>query len=326
MLDSDEEMSECTPPISPEPPEVPIQKFKIFSKCKVTSERIDYMDITNDDEEHDEQKATIYTPAATPPIRKTKVTQEILNQERTKLYNLKQDLQLISKAQNVKLTNLADRGMKISAKIALKTKEIVEQEAYLETICVENVDSGRRERTIPTQYLSDLGASASNIRLQYGRSQNVKRTIDTTAAILKSIHEAFSTCPEENQLAEQPCGLKKIKLMVHQLFALRWMEWCEKKRPYGGILADDMGVGKTMTALSLVLSRKNNADDDEHHNDDDCDSDYIDDDYDIDDDFGDDDFGDDDSNIDEGSSDGKLNFAAIKIENRKYIYHTYYIM
>lgn len=51
-------------------------------------------------------------------------------------------------------------------------------------------------------------------------------------------------CPAETDFAPQPNYLN-IQLMPHQLHAIKWMSWREKtKRPRGGILADDMGLGE----------------------------------------------------------------------------------
>lgn len=44
-------------------------------------------------------------------------------------------------------------------------------------------------------------------------------------------------------LAEQPRSVK-VPLMKHQRHALAWMNWRERQKPRGGILADDMGLGK----------------------------------------------------------------------------------
>ena len=46
------------------------------------------------------------------------------------------------------------------------------------------------------------------------------------------------------------------KLMPHQRFGLEWLMNREASRHRGGILADDVGLGKTIQALALILSRR----------------------------------------------------------------------
>lgn len=61
---------------------------------------------------------------------------------------------------------------------------------------------------------------------------------------IEKLHKAMEKCPAETDLAPQPNYLG-IELMPHQLYAIKWMNWREKtKRPRGGLLADDMGLGK----------------------------------------------------------------------------------
>lgn len=60
---------------------------------------------------------------------------------------------------------------------------------------------------------------------------------------IEKLHKALEKCPAETEFAPQPNYLG-IQLMPHQLHAIKWMHWREKtKRPKGGLLADDMGLG-----------------------------------------------------------------------------------
>jgi len=54
--------------------------------------------------------------------------------------------------------------------------------------------------------------------------------------------------------ASDPRGLRQ-PLYHHQRIALAWMRNAEAGPNKGGILADDMGMGKTISTISLVLDR-----------------------------------------------------------------------
>ncbi|KAL3677103.1 hypothetical protein R1sor_027051 [Riccia sorocarpa] len=53
-------------------------------------------------------------------------------------------------------------------------------------------------------------------------------------------------------------GLLSVELLKHQRIALHWMEEREAKMglPYGGILADDQGLGKTISTIALILKAR----------------------------------------------------------------------
>ncbi|GAB0090596.1 Transcription termination factor 2 [Sergentomyia squamirostris] len=73
-----------------------------------------------------------------------------------------------------------------------------------------------------------------------------------TNETLENIKKNLDSCPSEDTLMDQPDGLR-VPLMDHQKYALSFMSWRERSNPKGGILADDMGTGKTLTILSLIL-------------------------------------------------------------------------
>lgn len=53
--------------------------------------------------------------------------------------------------------------------------------------------------------------------------------------------------------AEQPAGITR-KLKSFQLEGLNWMLQQEKTQFKGGLLGDEMGMGKTIQAVSLLMS------------------------------------------------------------------------
>lgn len=66
---------------------------------------------------------------------------------------------------------------------------------------------------------------------------------------------ALNTRPATNIMRWDPQQLK-TKLLPHQAHALAWMLWRETQIPCGGLLADDMGLGKSISMIALVLSTK----------------------------------------------------------------------
>lgn len=55
------------------------------------------------------------------------------------------------------------------------------------------------------------------------------------------------------QQAEQPAGINRM-LKSFQLEGLNWMMQQEKTQYKGGLLGDEMGMGKTIQAVSLLMS------------------------------------------------------------------------
>nr|ACX47901.1 Dbuz/Dlh [Drosophila buzzatii] len=56
----------------------------------------------------------------------------------------------------------------------------------------------------------------------------------------------------------------KVKLEYHQAQALGWMHMCEMLEPFGGILADDTGLGSTWTIIAWLLIQKLQNQEDTH--------------------------------------------------------------
>lgn len=62
-----------------------------------------------------------------------------------------------------------------------------------------------------------------------------------------------NTPPITPVLAEQPPGISRT-LKSYQLEGLNWMLQQEKSQYKGGLLGDEMGMGKTIQAVSLLVS------------------------------------------------------------------------
>ncbi|XP_033220941.1 uncharacterized protein LOC117175343 [Belonocnema kinseyi] len=94
------------------------------------------------------------------------------------------------------------------------------------------------------------------LKADFAATLKASRFSTTNAAIAKGVHElqqALSGCPEDHEFAEDPLGLR-VKLMLHQKKALKWMLQREGTASCpGGILADDMGLGKTLTMIALIV-------------------------------------------------------------------------
>ncbi|KAH7966004.1 hypothetical protein HPB49_012796 [Dermacentor silvarum] len=74
-------------------------------------------------------------------------------------------------------------------------------------------------------------------------------------ARLQHLFQSLSSQPDEWDESPQPEGVR-TPLMPHQRQALRWMLWREEQEAPGGILADAMGLGKTLTMLTLIEQQR----------------------------------------------------------------------
>lgn len=96
---------------------------------------------------------------------------------------------------------------------------------------------GKRAESLGTRLPAGLSASCTS-RLQH---------------FLESVEKV----PGEWEESPQPEGVR-TPLMPHQRQALRWMLWREEggQEAQGGILADAMGLGKTLTMLALIAEQR----------------------------------------------------------------------
>ncbi|KAJ4798439.1 hypothetical protein LUZ62_049685 [Rhynchospora pubera] len=69
---------------------------------------------------------------------------------------------------------------------------------------------------------------------------------------------ALQDLSQPNSEAVPPEGALAVSLLRHQKIALSWMIQKETRNPHcsGGILADDQGLGKTVSTISLILTER----------------------------------------------------------------------
>uniref|UniRef100_A0A674NN30 Transcription termination factor 2 n=1 Tax=Takifugu rubripes TaxID=31033 RepID=A0A674NN30_TAKRU len=106
-------------------------------------------------------------------------------------------------------------------------------------------------------------ASSSSLGLQsrHGSSQmSGGRPNRLMAEAIDNLHNSLESCPGAEVESEDPRGLK-VKLLPHQKRALAWLLWRETQNPCGGILADEIDLGKTLTMISLILKDKKKGED-----------------------------------------------------------------
>ncbi|XP_035749923.1 transcription termination factor 2 [Egretta garzetta] len=106
-------------------------------------------------------------------------------------------------------------------------------------------------------YGHSFGMSYGMQNLYGGRmtEDRIRAVHSATSEAINHLHKSLESCPTEQTVAEDPCGLK-VQLLLHQKQALAWLLWRESQRPCGGILADDMGLGKTVMMIALILAQK----------------------------------------------------------------------
>lgn len=80
-----------------------------------------------------------------------------------------------------------------------------------------------------------------------------KKIFDTHANLLEAENEIMKDCKKVYSHGTQPLGLVSI-LLDYQLRGVEWMKDRELSCVRGGILADEMGMGKTLQMLALVMS------------------------------------------------------------------------
>lgn len=86
------------------------------------------------------------------------------------------------------------------------------------------------------------------------RAQKERRKLEKAHPEVKTMWESLKAVePIKPVAGEQPAGISR-KLKSFQLEGLNWMIRQEKSQWKGGLLGDEMGMGKTIQAVSLIMS------------------------------------------------------------------------
>lgn len=93
-----------------------------------------------------------------------------------------------------------------------------------------------------------------NARMTY-HEKTTKTLYDLHPELKKVFKKLESLNPVKNVRGVQPAGLN-IQLLPFQLEGLHWLVAQENSHFQGGILADEMGMGKTVQTIALLLSDK----------------------------------------------------------------------
>ncbi|XP_029699974.1 transcription termination factor 2-like [Takifugu rubripes] len=103
-----------------------------------------------------------------------------------------------------------------------------------------------------------MSGENSQAQALYGGRMTEDRLMEVENATCEAIdhlHKSLESCPGAEAESPDPRGLK-VTLLPHQRGALAWLLWRETQNPCGGILADEIDLGKTLTMISLVLTQK----------------------------------------------------------------------
>ncbi|XP_050296168.1 transcription termination factor 2 [Anthonomus grandis grandis] len=166
-------------------------------------------------------------------------------------------VRLQSTVENVDMALLPDKGQIMKLRVKEAEHNFMKQQAKLNQMQISNdiVDNKPEEASANNIAWENIQAGADAVMPRTFGKQALS-TLNAQKAVtldrLQQLHGALLTCPKEDDLENDPKGIK-VPLMPHQRRALAWLMFREKEKPSGGILADDMGLGKTLTMIALIL-------------------------------------------------------------------------
>ncbi|GLG96545.1 Transcription termination factor 2 [Gryllus bimaculatus] len=190
-------------------------------------------------------------------VQKLQVTQSFI-QLKNEIEVLTRDISKLKKILKcIDIDQLPDNGMKLLMKLQESLYLLKLKERELKILPMYSTGERIPENTVKPTSRLPVGFGVKALQTQI-------REKTLTEEALSDLHGSISTCPTENVLADAPLGLRSsVKLMIHQRHALAWLLWRETQRPPAGVLADDMGLGKSLTMISLVLKTKEKEAEDE---------------------------------------------------------------
>lgn len=140
------------------------------------------------------------------------------------------------------------------------------EEVNTDSFVVSDSDSVKGKST--AQLMKKYATNDEDTELSQENSNDINEQqlevdpVALTDAKLEEIKLSLISRPKPDELHDQPEGLKKI-LLDHQLHGLKFMIWRENEAVSGGIIADEMGIGKSAEVIALIVQQKENQIDDE---------------------------------------------------------------
>ncbi|KAI9814728.1 MAG: DNA repair protein rad16 [Pycnora praestabilis] len=123
--------------------------------------------------------------------------------------------------------------------------------ASVDATIASSTSRSRSSRGRPSQAAIRRAAAQSNLR---GRAQRERAKLEKQHPQVKTMWDTLDKVPKIAPMqAEQPDAITR-QLKSFQLEGLNWMIKQEKSQWKGGLLGDEMGMGKTIQAVSLIMS------------------------------------------------------------------------
>ncbi len=162
---------------------------------------------------------------------------------------LKIDEKRFSKTENREIPSWSPNYERLKAKIKEKT-ETIKQIKLLDSLSnAEALDQKRQIKAIPEVTTSAVKSKPEPSQSSLWNSSGISSANFGFENDLKLLGakmlQILETKPNaEDQLERKAPKRLKVKLLDHQYYAMNWLKWREATEPRGGILADDMGLGK----------------------------------------------------------------------------------